>query len=134
MASLKICEETRPVWGCDRGKLLSFGYFSLQHAKKSNSPKAKAFDQPRRASLHGIQTSDLRGQSYKNRSPGKRSAPGALLAEIILTLDVAGPMQWKQPFLNVSMERGMWPVVKPRNQPVLHRIDMHVVDVTLQVG
>ncbi len=44
MASLKIGEESEAAGELYRGSALSFGYFFLALAKKSNSPTAKAVD------------------------------------------------------------------------------------------
>jgi hypothetical protein len=43
MASLKIVQETRLAWGCDRGEGTFFGDF-LCASKESYPPTAEAFD------------------------------------------------------------------------------------------
>jgi hypothetical protein len=52
---------------------------------------------------------------------------------MILT-DVASPILRKQSLPHKSMKRGKRPIANARDKPVLDRIEMNVIDVSLEIA
>ena len=48
--------------------------------------------------------------------------------------DAPAPVQRQYPTRDIAMEAAMWPIANLRHMPMLHGIEVNVIDMTLQVG
>ena len=68
---------------------------------------------------------------------GAKRNPGSTppLAEIHPGfVDIARPVGWLETAPDIDVKRRIWPFARPTHQLVLNRVEVHVVDVSLEIN